>query len=62
MRITQCFSKYKWFESTLVGLLIILLFDSLAWSAEATRTSPDNAQLFLSLLHDTPDRQALQYP
>ena len=59
MRITQCFSKYKWFESTLVGLLIILLFDSLAWSAEATRTSPDNAQLFLSLLHDTPDREAL---
>ena len=59
MRITHCFSKYKWFESTLVGLLIILLFDSLAWSAEATRTSPDNAQLFLSLLHDTPDREVL---
>ena len=60
MRITHCFFKYKWFESTRTGLLILfLLVASLAWSAETTRSSPDNVQLFISLLHDTPDREIL---
>ena len=60
MRITHCFCKYKWFESTRTGLLILLLLvASLAWSAETTQSSPDNVQLFISLLHDTPDREIL---